>query len=212
MPIAYLLYRCPKCGEDPTENKGEEARCPTCGTRYLRGREGGTIRILESSGEVWEVSSGRLTAALDVLGGPRPRARRQDGRISYRAEVSVREAKREEPVWYKGELQGFAERLEGGLEGILQITVQDLTLWPSDAVGRGSPLRRWGLLDIRAVQTSSSSLQISPREGGLVQFRFQVDSPRRWEDLLRRTLQEAYQRDGRGTIVEFQPRIVVEGP
>ena len=74
----------------------------------------------------------------------------------------------------------------------------------------GSEEVTWLFLDIRAVQTSSSSLQFSPASGGLVEFRFESDSPFRWEHLLHRGLRRAYAAAGLGTIVEFQPRIVVE--
>jgi hypothetical protein len=68
----------------------------------------------------------------------------------------------------------------------------------------------WPLLEIRAVQTSSSCLQFSPASGGLVELRFPHDSPFRWETLLRNALRRVYRREGLGEIVEFQPRIVAE--
>ena len=60
------------------------------------------------------------------------------------------------------------------------------------------------------MQTSSSSLQVTIPSGELIQLRFSLDSPRRWEQLLKAALQKAYREAGRGEIVEFQPRIVTE--
>jgi hypothetical protein len=68
----------------------------------------------------------------------------------------------------------------------------------------------WPFLDIRAVQTSSSSLQFSPRSGGLIELRFAEDSPYRWETMLREALRWAYREAGLGEILEFQPRVVAE--
>jgi ribosomal protein L37E len=203
VPLTYLLYRCPRCGHDPLEGEKDEALCSACGTWFGRGREEGRIRIREESGSAWEVPSGLLTAAIQALGGPGPRARDRLGGLRYETEVDVRIAMEEAPVRFRGELLGFAETLGPGTSGVLEITDEALTF---SAPGEGG--RQWPLLDIRAVQTSSSSLQISPREGGLIQFRFRMDSPRRWEELLHLALREAYRRAGLGEITEFQPRIV----
>jgi 1-acyl-sn-glycerol-3-phosphate acyltransferase len=67
--------------------------------------------------------------------------------------------------------------------------------------------RTWDLLEIGAIQTSSKSVQIAPKAGGLVDFRFQDDSPKRWDGILQRAVRKAYERAGFGEIVEFQPRI-----
>ncbi len=221
MSLTYLLYRCPKCGQDPLDGYKDECACPTCGTSYSRSGPGGRIRVVEADGTCWEVPSWRLTRTLEAIGGPHPRARRGEG-LSYRAGVEVRVARREEPVWHKGELQGFAERLGESREGVLEITAEAMLLWAPGALddeeGRGpgtaahgaSPMESWKLMDIRAVQTSSRALQISPKEGGLVQFRFPEDSPKRWEELLKSALRHRYEQEGRGTILEFQPRIVTE--
>lgn len=249
MPLVYLLYRCPRCGHDPMEGEGDEARCPSCGTRYSRARVGGRLRVQDREGGVWEVPSHRLSAAVDGWNAEPGQESEVEGGgaggFLRRAHVEVRRASREAPFRFAGELLGFVESLGEAREAVLEIAPEALRLWPGgtpgpgldpggdatgglgrktggDALGgsgrdaggpshagaEGGLLEEWPLLDIRAVQTSSSSLQISPQGGGVVQFRFQGDSPRRWEDLLRRTLREAYRRAGRGEILEFQPRIV----
>jgi len=202
MPLIHLLYRCPRCGHDPMGGAKDHALCPACGTRFTRGDGRCGIRIQEPSGRVWEVSTHVLTEAIDALGGPEPRARDPQGRIRYEAEVKVRVAREEAPVRFKGELLGFAEILGDPVAGVLEISPEALVLSAS-----GGAVDRWPLLDIRAVQASSSSLQVSPREGGLIEFRFPADSPRRWEELLHLALREAYHRAGFGEITEFQPRI-----
>ncbi len=215
MPLVHFLYRCPRCGHDPLEGEGDQARCSACGTRFARGRGGGLLTVVEADGGSWEVPVAALGAALDALGGPIPRARGPQGRLEYASTVEVRRAFREEALRFRGELLGFAETLGRASRGVLRISGDDLSLWPEpppgtpeSRSGEGSePLDRWPLMELGGVQTSSISLQIAPRGGGLVQFRFPGDSPRRWEDLLHRALREAYLRAGLGEIVEFQPRI-----
>jgi hypothetical protein len=65
----------------------------------------------------------------------------------------------------------------------------------------------WPVSDLRALQGSSSELQISPASGGIVAFRLASDSPRRWEERLKGLLRAHWEREGRGEIIEFQPRI-----
>ena len=125
--------------------------------------------------------------------------------LLHRSDVVVRQSGIESPVQWGGKLLGFAEAMGEGESGVLELSIEALRLRLASDPGD----RVWPLLQIRAVQTSSSSLQFSPLQGGLVEFRFQNDSPFRWETLLRESLRLAYRKEGLGEIVEFQPRIVV---
>ena len=221
MPLVYLLYRCPRCGHDPMKGEKDEAVCPGCGAQYSRGGQGGLISVQDSSGQSWEVPSHRLTAAMDAW-------TEKDGSPSGLpdtprriAEVEVRQSGAEAPVKWGGELLGFAESMGEPVPRVLELTDEAVILrmdaeggaGPAEGTGAsegGNSPQSWSLLEIRAVQTSSSSLQFSPSTGGLVQFRLLNDSPFRWEALLREALQRAYQKEGLGKIVEFQPRIVAE--
>jgi hypothetical protein len=188
------------------------------------------IAVREAGGAFWVVPGHRLAATLDALGGPEPAARGgRDGVLAYQAAAEARWATEERPFRFRGELLGFAEGMAAPVAGVLRITDDDLVFrempgsgglpaiarasaggvpTPSTAVEGGALLHGWPLLGIGAVQTTSRSLQIAPRAGGLVQFRFPDDSPRRWEELLHLALRQAYRRAGRGEIGEFQPRIV----
>jgi len=215
MPLAYLLFRCPHCGHDPMGGEKDEAVCPGCGIRFSRGGEGGMIRVEEPSGKAWEVPGHRLTAAIMwALGDGDGRGSAPAGFLIHQAEVAVRQSGAESPVWHRGELLGFAEALGEQTSGILELTPEALVLQggtaQSQGPGGGNSHEIWPLLEIRAVQTSSSSLQFSPSSGGLVEFRFPNDSPFRWENLLRSAIRKAYRKHGLGEIVEFQPRIVAE--
>lgn len=214
MPLTYLLYRCPRCGHDPLEGSGDEAACAGCGVHFSRGGEGGLIRVEEPSGESWEVQGHRLTAAMASFpSGQEAFGKSASGPIRS-AEVRVRQSGEESPVRWGGELLGFAEAMGETRVGILEISGRALTLRPNprgeEGPQRSAGWKTWDLLDIRAVQTSSSCLQFSPSTGGLLEFRFPNDSPYRWETLLRDALRKAYRREGLGEIVEFQPRVVAE--
>lgn len=96
--------------------------------------------------------------------------------------------------------------------GAATLDREAISIEVSDAVspsGHTRPYGRWGYLELKAMQTSSSSLQISLPGNRLVQLRFTDDSPKRWEDLLQQLIREAYQQAGRGFVAEFQPRIAV---
>lgn len=206
MPLRHLLYRCPACGHDPTSGIKDVAECPECGASYRRGRsDPGRILVTPPDGSPGrEVRAGRLVDAIEELGGPRTAARAADGTVRYEANVEARRSEGDDlPLRYRGEVLGFVERLGEGQDARLVATGEALSL-----LRNGDPVNHWNLLDIAAIQASSSALQISTREARVVQFRFRDDSPKRWEDLLRWLVAEAYRREGRGEVVEFQPRIV----
>ncbi len=205
MPLKYLLYRCPECGHEPVEGDADVMSCPSCKTRYARGGVGRLIRVETPGVPSKEVPGIELVRAIDAHGGPMDRATSEDGTIDDRAAVLVRRSYVEEPVRYRGRLLGFAERLSKAVPGTLRLTDSCLIVDED-----GSEALCIGLLEIRAVQTSSSSLQVTNPSGELIQLRFSEDSPRRWEQLLKAALQRAYREAGRGEIVEFQPRIVTE--
>jgi hypothetical protein len=92
-----------------------------------------------------------------------------------------------------------------------------------------TPPRRWPLEEIQALQTSSSAIQLttptppgrggevaaagaggSPKPGqgsGILLFRLEDDSPRRWDERLRYLISARRESLGLGRVVEFQPRI-----
>ncbi len=206
MPLRHLLYRCPTCGHDPTSGVGDVAECPACGASYRRGRaDPARILVVPGDGaEGREVPPGELVDAMEELGGPRTAARAPDGSLRYEAEVETRRSEEVEiPLHHRGEVLGFVERLGDAEEGRLVATADSLSL-----LRNGDPVSHWNHLDIGAIQASSSALQVSTRENRVFHFRFVEDSPKRWEDLLRWLVAEAYRREGRGEVVEFQPRIV----
>lgn len=213
MALKHFLYRCPACGHDPMEGRGDVATCPSCtllidrkatGTTclrlHLRGREDAPI----------EVPVATLADRITAHGGALTRATHSDGSLAYEAEVRVQTAGSEMPIRYRRRLLGFAERFGAGTPGILRLSDDALAL-RSPVLADAPSTRRWALEEIRSLQTSSSAVQITTQTEGVVLFRFTEDSPRRWDELLRHAIAERWKRLGKGTVQEFQPRIRAEG-
>jgi len=207
MALKDVLYRCPVCGHEDMAGRKDHAHCPSCGRHYLRGPAPARIRIEEPGGErtvpARELVRRVNSEAEPVTGDPADGGDGSAGGIEE-TPVRVRWGVGEDTVRYRGELLGFTERLGPRSEMRLRLTKNALEL-----LGDADHRRRWNLMDLRAVQASSSSLQVYTLAQELVHFRFLEDSAFRWEALLQSTLRQAYLEAGRGEIVEFQPRITV---
>jgi hypothetical protein len=201
------------------EGAKDQARCPNCGVTYARSGEGGLIYVREPSGGEWDVPGTELTAAISAWEekGPDPETEREvSGRggglppaeLAREAEVLVRSSGNEAPVFLGGKFMGFAESMGKATSATLRLTEKGLEVEYVEADTGEKSADFWPFLEIRAVQTSSSSLQFSPNSGGLLEFRFLADSSYRWERLLRNAIRRAYREADLGEILEFQPRIV----
>jgi len=199
VPLQHLLYRCPECGHDPAEATEEGARCPACDARFMR-TEGAAIRVVSPEGER-VAGAPELVDAIDRWEVTDPSGF-VDGKPDYGARVRFRKAVGQGTAWERGRVSGFYEQFTERVRGDLRVSPDGLTLRDeSDGVWE------WGWSQIRAVQTSSRSVQINLHPGGLFDLAFEADSPRRWEGLIHRALRRHYA--GRGLeVLEFQPRIV----
>jgi len=118
------------------------------------------------------------------------------------------------PIRFQGQVLGFMETFGATREGLLRLE-DDALIFQTDSGhatgGMHQPeVDRWPLDRILSVQASSSSVQITTREKGLVSIKVQDESIRLWELLIHRTIQEVWHARGWGRIVEFQPRIRAE--
>lgn len=216
MPLVHFLFRCPLCGHDSMAGKGDRAWCSHCRSEFQRDGAGGLIEVRKASGGTSEIPAMRLVGLHGEMEehATEPDASEMQSSVARRARVIVRMATREEEIRHRGEVVGFCEQLGERQRGVLELSGSRLVLdFPgvegvAGEKGEGEGRRlAWGPTDIGAIQTSSSSVQIAPREGGLVHFRFTDDSPKRWDGLLQAFVQAGYRREGLGEIVEFQPRI-----
>ena len=182
--------------------EGDAAWCVSCDIRIERSRGRLLLSLPGGHGQL-DVSAAELCRRLDEHGGPMTRATRDDGTLEYSAHARISWRVSERAVRYRGVLRGFAERMGPGAPGTVTVDRERIHVECGDRRS-GS----WRHLDLGAVQASSSSLQLSLPGDQLVQLRFVDDSPRRWETLMRRLITDAYERAGRGRVVEFQPRIV----
>jgi hypothetical protein len=207
--LGDLIYLCPFCGYDPLMDEGVRLRCRGCDRTYEEVTGGAEIRVEHPSEDVVEIGADELAARMEEVrlgetdGGQESGAAAEED-PPFQSRATVRVASGEAPIRRGKEIVGFFEKRGPPSSGTLRLGGGRVR-FEADA---GEELE-WPLLEIRALQGASSSLQISPREGGVVTFRFESESPRRWEELLKRNLRRAWSRAGRGEIVEFQPRIRV---
>jgi len=202
LALVDFCYRCPECGHDPMGGEGDATWCDSCGVRIER-RRGRLVASIPKNDIQFDIKATDLYRKLYELGGPMPRATRADGTVRYSARAEICWRISEQPVWHRGALLGFAESMGPKAPGTITVDREAVL------VDDGRPESgRWRLLDLRAVQAASKSLQLSLPGDGLVQLSFLNDSPRRWEILMRHLVTDAYERAGRGRVIEFQPRIV----
>lgn len=216
MALTDLLYRCPLCGSDPLPGKAAEARCPTCATKFSAVRGGG-VSVSEPGHPMVRRTALELARALalpsgddaaqetDSSGepGPPPAERRRPIRET-RARVKI--ATDQTPIRFEGRILGFMEEFGPTRDGVLRLERDALT-FQLDSARSTHGVDRWPLDQIRSVQSSSSSVQITTRETGLVSIRVRGESIRLWELLIHRAVQGIWNARGWGRIVEFQPRI-----
>lgn len=200
MALTDLLWACPRCGERRGwEGSGRKARCSGCGTRFEAGR-GGVI-VADGPGGREAASAAEWDARLPDVVAPDSDDAAAPG--AARARVELRRAERLETVRYAGAYVGRFERFGKPIGGELVLT-RDRLLFEADEPANS---REWGLGDLHAVQGSSGTLQLRAAREPVLSFRFADDSCRFWEALVSEALQRLYEREGRGEIVEFQPRI-----
>lgn len=187
------------------DGKGDRARCRSCGTRVARRR--GRLFVSSTSHGTHEVNASKLLQNIDLHEDFSDDAFRPSAGFAQSARVLVAWRDKEEAIWYKGTLRGFSETMAPEARGTVAADRDEVRIEaPSARSGR------WSYLELRAVQASSSSLQLSLPGDRLVQLRFSADSPRRWEEMLRALVRDAYRRAGRGAVLEFQPRIETAAP
>ena len=201
MALGDFLYRCPFCGAEPLEGKGDKASCSGCARQYERGEEGTRIFVHEGDGRKSGIPARRLAERLDELESASGPSREGRGYLLESAAVA-RFATGEEPVRFRGALLGYVEKMGPERAGTLGLGARTLKFRERDGT-----VHQWDLLDLRALQTASSTVQVSSVEGGVVTFSFAGDSPRRWERLLKVQLRKLWREEDRGEIFEFQPRI-----
>ena len=196
MAIHHLLYACVECGREAGIRETEEGEvCNRCRARYSRA-EGAAIRCEPLNGPAVVKQPAEW---LDILarGGVLERA------PSRPEPVIVRLAKGSKPYRHSGVYLGEVEHFGDPISGFLELSSEALRFKPTD----GSEVV-WPVHELTAVQPSSTTLQLKIRNGPVVSLRFPEGSPLLWEERVRNVVQAWYNKEGRGEIAEFQPRIV----
>ena len=148
------------------------------------------------------MSVAELVDRIRDHGGPLAAATPSGAVLHYESDVLYHGPVSEEPLRDQGRLLGYVERPGRARRGVLEVTERDLSFR-----GAGGQEVRWQLSDVTALQVSTRSLQIGIRRLGTVQMTFLEDSTFRWEELLQHVIREVWRGEGRGDILEFQPRI-----
>ncbi len=202
MGVHDLFWRCPECeAVGGVRRDGRRGRCVACGRVYRRGR--GAEVIVEATGGEFaartaaEWSDRQGVPTLEALRGAAPAG------MLLRDAASLRHATGRSEVRRRGVYLGRIERFGEPSDGFLSLTSEEVRFEPT----RGTP-SAWPLPSIGAVVASSSSLQIRFEAGRLVSIRLVDASLRLWDETLHLLLQERWSREGKGEIVEFQPRLV----
>lgn len=194
MAIHHLLYACVDCGRVAGIRRAEKGTelCIECGAAYSRADQA-NIRVRYANGTV-EVR--HPAAWLDHI-----EARPSHG-APAQERVTVRFAERQKPYYHSGMYLGHVERFGPRVGGLLRVDADAVRF---EATGES---HHWPLLELTAVQPSSKTLQLRLRDGTLASIEFPEGSPLLWEDRVREAVQAAYTASGRGSIMEYQPRIV----
>ncbi|MGH7470545.1 MAG: hypothetical protein ACRENP_21580 [Longimicrobiales bacterium] len=197
MAIRDLLYACIHCGrEGGIKPTADGEACDRCGTRYFR-EDGALIRVERADGSR-EVK--HPAQWLDQLEAQRPP---QEAAPERKERVAVRIAQGDKPLTHRGTYLGRIEQFGAPQTGCLTLTATELRFVPD----RGQT-QVWPLIELTAVQPSSSALQLKIRRGPVLSLRFLDASPLLWEERVRNAIQARYALAGLGEILEFQPRIV----
>lgn len=197
MAIADILYTCIECGRQEGLRAADGAEvCERCGTRYSR-VNGAQIRV-ERPGRPAETRP--AAEWLDILLNAEP-----EPLDDIPPEpVSLRIAERWRPHSAGGRYLGRIEHFGKEITGTLLLEEDRL-------IFDGEEIRfTWPLLDLTAVQPSSRALQLKLRNGPLLSLKFPNGSAILWENRVQRAIQALFTQQGRGPILEFQPRIVTQ--
>lgn len=204
MAIRDLLWACPICGREgglAAQRRDEEA-CTACGTRFRRGH-GAAITATRPDGRTETLHAAEWSDRLPPLELAARAIADTDGPARlHREAVRVRFAEGYQPIRFRGEYLNRIERFGPYRDGVLTLETERILLELEGEV------IEWPLESIRAVQPSSSTLQLRAGDSSLVSFRFPNGSARFWEELLSGALRALYHERGLGEIIEFQPRIV----
>jgi hypothetical protein len=202
MAIKDLLWACPLCHQ--VESLDRAGRCAACRARFTRGR-GARIKAVTREGSEEQHPLDWLAQLpwpdLDGEGRTLPAGLRPP----FMQPAEVRPGVAEVALRRAGAFLGAVEKFGATQTGQLELGEGRLTFTPAPGAEGGS--WSWPLTDVTAVQPSSSSIQLKARGRQVVSLRFPSGSLRLWEQRLQYCVRLAYERAGKGNVIEFQPHI-----
>lgn len=191
MPIRDLFWGCPTCGSLDALRPGEAGEaCRSCDTVYRRGPKALIIARTADGREVSRAANEWLALLPGECG------RGGVEHVTVSAARGFHEVRRDE------ELLGFFETMGEEAAGTWELHEDDVVIRLIDQEPVFIPL-----LDLTAIQPTSTSLHLKARGRPLLNVVFRDASVRLWELRLQHAVQTAWHRAGKGPIVEFQPLI-----
>lgn len=200
--IEKFLYRCPVCMavESIETGKSGDVVCRECGARFsytedyqLAVTTANESKIMTLREAYESIRRGRLRGATDAAFTPKKGE--QLWAASSRAEL-------------------FQERKAGMFRGYKKIRAQlyrfslldtgNLYLTNKRLLFHGTRDYEIGLEELSSVTIESHAIMMNTRRGYALSISFSHESGKKWEDYIRRAVQEYY---GKRQIAEYHPRI-----
>ena len=200
MPIHHLLYRCPLCNSETSKSESDRTSCAGCAAIFSRSTKS-QIFVQPKDSAPYLMSASALMSRIEES------PTEEDGPMeveleTLRSEVIYGVVSGYLPIHCGGELLGYTEVVDEQNSGVL---VLGETLDFVDPNTNGT-LHSWDFGQLSALVISSTAIQINIRNEGLYQFKLIEDSPKCWEDSLRKAVSQFYLTQGL-EVFTYQPVI-----
>ncbi len=200
MPIHHLLYRCPLCNSETSVSEPDLTSCANCGTKFSKSTKS-QILVQPQKKDPYLTSAFSLITRMEEslkleieLMETRQNLLRSEAVLGHVSEYL--------PVHSGGKLLGYTEVITEQISGFLLL---GNTLEFVDENGKDI-LHRWDFEQLNSLIISSKAIQIYVRKEGLYQFRLIKDSPKLWEDSLKKSVERFYLVQGL-EVFTYQPVI-----
>lgn len=204
MPIHHLLYRCPLCNSETSTSESDRTSCVGCAAIFTRSTKS-QIFVQPKNNAPYLTSASALMSHIEQF------LAEEDGPMeaelqTLRSEVILAVVSNYLPIHSDGKLIGYTEVVDEQHPGVLLL---EETL---DFVDRNTndTLRSWSFGQLSSLVISSTAIQINIRNEGLYQFKLIEDSPKYWEDSLRKAVSQFYLTQGL-EVFTYQPVIKTRG-
>ncbi len=200
--LEKFLYKCPLClaQESIVTDKGGDIRCRKCGAVYSYTED---YRVKVASAGREEIMT--LREAYERIAASGVPKAQDDGFTPEKGEVLWAKSNRAELFFEQkaGVFRGY-KRIRAQLFRFSLIDTGNLYLTNRRLFFRGTKEYEIGLEELSSVTIESHNVLMNTKRGYAVSVSFPNESGKKWEDYIRRVVQEFY---GNRKVKEFHPRI-----